>query len=201
MKFAKVLLLLVLGWSAGVAADAPDPKASVQAATDQLLGKLVEVKPLYQENPEQFFAAIDEALAPFIDFEGFSKGVMAKYYRRATPEQKARFSETFRTALINTYAKALVEFDNQKIVVLDPEFDPKRKGRASIGLEIHGANNVVYPVEYTLSLKDNRWLLRNVSIEGINIGLQFRSQFASFMSQYKNNIDAVIDNWTVDGNG
>jgi phospholipid transport system substrate-binding protein len=65
-------------------------------------------------------------------------------------------------------------------------------------LEIHGANNAIYPVEYSLTLEDNRWLLRNVSIEGINIGLQFRSQFASFMSQYRNDIDQVIENWTVD---
>lgn len=201
MKLLRILFLTIAGLSTSALAETPDPKAAVQAATNQLLGKLVEVRPLYTEDPEKFFAEIDEALAPFIDFEGFSRGVMAKYYRRASDEQKARFSDTFRTALIRTYAKALIEFDNQEIIVLDPTLDPKRPNRASIGLEIHGANNVVYPVEYTLSLKDDRWLLRNVSIEGINIGLQFRSQFASFMSQYKNNIDDVIDNWTVAANG
>lgn len=177
----------------------PDPKLAVQNATDQLLSKLVEAKPLYSEDPDQFFVEIDSALGPFIDFDGFSKGVMAKYYRRATDEQKVRFAKTFRTALINTYATALVEFDNQKVVVLEPTLDPKRAGRASIGLEIHAANNAVYPVEYSLVLVDGHWLLRNVSIEGINIGLQFRSQFAGFMSKYRNDIDQVIENWTVDG--
>ncbi|MFN3237265.1 MAG: phospholipid-binding protein MlaC [Pseudomonadales bacterium] len=191
-------LLLGLSLSAPVLAEVPDPKQAVQTATDELLGKLEEVRPLYAEDPDQFFAAIDEALSPFIDFEGFSRGVMAKYYRRATDEQKAEFSETFRTALIRTYGKALIEFDNQKIVVLEPSLDPKRPNRATIALEIHGANNAIYPVEYSLTLEDNRWLLRNVSIEGINIGLQFRSQFASFMSQYRNDIDQVIENWTVD---
>lgn len=199
MKFLYALVFLGIGLLNPVYGEVPDPKQAVQAATDELLTKLEEVKPLYSENPEQFYAAIDEALGPFVDFDGFSRGVMAKYYRRATDEQKTRFSETFRTALIRTYGKALVEFDNQKVVVLEPTLDPKREGRATIGLEIHGANNAIYPVEYTLSLEDNRWLLRNVSIEGINIGLQFRSQFASFMSQYRNDIDQVIANWTVDG--
>ncbi len=198
MKIFYALIFLGMALVNPAYAEVPDPKQAVQAATDELLMKLEEVKPLYVENPEQFYAAIDEALGPFIDFDGFSRGVMAKYYRRATDDQKAQFSKTFRTALIKTYGKALIEFDNQKIVVLDPTLDPKREGRATIGLEIHGANNVIYPVEYTLSLEDNRWLLRNVSIEGINIGLQFRSQFASFMSQYRNDIDQVIANWTVD---
>lgn len=201
MKLLHCLLIVMLGVTHPALAEVPDPKQAVQQATDQLLEKLVEVKPLYEEDPEAFFNAIDGALAPFIDFDGFSRGVMAKYYRRASDEQKARFSQTFRTALIRTYAKALIEFDNQEIIVMEPKLDPKRASRASIGLEVHGANNVVYPVEYTLTLKDNAWLLRNVSIEGINIGLQFRSQFASYMGKHKNNIDDVIDNWTVNGNG
>ena len=197
MKLLAWLFPLFVVFTSPVSAETPDPKQAVQEATDQLLAKLIEVRPLYEEDPEQFFSAIDESLAPFIDFDGFARGVMAKFYRRATDDQKARFSQTFRTALIRTYASALIEFDNQEIIVGDPEQDPKRPNRASIGLEIRGGGSEVYLVEYTLTLKDNSWLLRNVSIEGINIGLQFRSQFASFMSQYKNNIDDVIDNWTV----
>tara|TARA_R110002110_G_scaffold221031_7_gene435176 strand:+ start:256 stop:825 length:570 start_codon:yes stop_codon:yes gene_type:complete len=181
-----------------VSAATPDPKQAVQEATDLLLAKLVEAKPLYEEDPKKFFAEIDSALGPFVDFDGFSRGVMAKYYRRATDEQKAKFVETFRIGLIETYAKALVEFDNQKVVVLEPTVDPDRPDRASIGLEIHGENNKVYPVEYSLVLEDDRWLLRNVVIEGINIGLQFRSQFASYMQKYRNDIDEVIANWSVD---
>jgi len=192
--------VLVVG-AAGVSganAAAPDPKASVQAATDTLLAKLVEVKPLYMEDPAVFFAEIDRSLAAFVDFEGFSRSVMAKYYRRATAEEKVLFIQTFRKGLIETYAKALVEFENETIVVLDPSIDPQRPERASIGLEIHGANSKIYLVEYSLILVDNEWLLRNVVIEGINIGLQFRSQFAAYMRTYKNNIGDVIANWSVD---
>ncbi|MFT4799040.1 MAG: phospholipid transport system substrate-binding protein [Candidatus Azotimanducaceae bacterium] len=197
----KIFLGLVLCWVVvlnAANAEVPDPKASVQAATDTLLAKLKEVKPLYVEDPAVFFDEIDQSLAPFVDFEGFSRSVMAKYYRRATDEEKAQFIQTFRKGLIKTYAKALVEFENETIIVLDPSIDPERPDRASIGLEIHGANSRVYPVEYSLVLVDNTWLLRNVVIEGINIGLQFRSQFAAYMRTYKNNIGEVIENWSVD---
>jgi phospholipid transport system substrate-binding protein len=197
----KIFLGLVLCWVVvlnAANAEVPDPKASVQAATDTLLAKLKEVKPLYVEDPAVFFDEIDQSLAPFVDFEGFSRSVMAKYYRRATDEEKAQFIQTFRKGLIKTYAKALVVFENETIIVLDPSIDPERPDRASIGLEIHGANSRVYPVEYSLVLVDNTWLLRNVVIEGINIGLQFRSQFAAYMRTYKNNIGEVIENWSVD---
>jgi len=200
-QLMKGLLGLVLCWAvvvSGVNAASPDPKASVQTATDTLLAKLIEVKPLYGSDPPTFFAEIDQSLGPFVDFEGFSRSVMAKYYRRATDEEKAQFIQKFRKGLIETYAKALVEFENETIIVLDPSIDPDRPDRASIGLEIHGANGRIYPVEYSLILVDDKWLLRNVVIEGINIGLQFRSQFAAYMRTYKNNIGDVIANWNVD---
>jgi phospholipid transport system substrate-binding protein len=193
-----LLVLLGLALSLPTIAATPDPKQTVQEATDILLAKLIEVKPLYKSDPKTFFTEIDGALGPFIDFDGFSRGVMAKYYRRASEDQQKEFINTFRTGLIETYAKALVEFDNEKVVVLDAVLEPDRPDRASIGLEIHSENNKIYPVEYSLILVDDRWLLRNVVIEGINIGLQFRSQFASYMQKYRNDIDEVIANWSVD---
>tara|TARA_R110002072_G_scaffold2252_3_gene18619 strand:- start:2672 stop:3274 length:603 start_codon:yes stop_codon:yes gene_type:complete len=199
MKYlGQVILGLMLSCSLAVNAATPDPKQAVQEATDTLLAKLIAVKPLYAESPAKFFTEIDQSLAPFVDFDGFSRSVMAKYYRRATEKQKQQFVETFRKGLIETYAKALVEFDNEKVILLEPSIDPERPDRASIGLEIHGANNRIFPVEYSLILVENQWLLRNVVIEGINIGLQFRSQFAASMQKNRNDIDAVISSWSVD---
>jgi phospholipid transport system substrate-binding protein len=173
------------------------PKETVQQATDQLLEKLVEVQPLYEEDPEVFFAEVEKSLAPFIDFDGFARGVMAKYYRRASDEQRAAFTEKFETELIQTYSKALVGFDNQKIEVMPLEAPPER-GRATVQLNVHGKDGAIYPVVYTMAEVDGAWKLRNVVIEGINIGLQFRSQFGSYMQKYRNDIDEVIANWNVD---
>ncbi len=196
-KLTRSMSGLILFLALGVQA-ASSAFETVQTATDQLLRKLVEIGPLYETDRESFFREVDASLAPFIDFEGFSRGVMAKYYRRASPEQKARFSESFRIALIRTYAKALVEFDNQEIIVKGSKENPKKPGKARVSLEVHGKNGTVYPVEYSLVNLDGQWKLRNVVIDGINIGLQFRSQFASYMARYNNSIDEVIEHWNVD---
>ena len=192
------LLLCLLVATTGVLAETLSARQAVQAATDKLLAKLVEVKPIYVADPERFFAEVDASLAPFIDFEGFSRGVMAKYYRRATDEQKTRFEEVFRRGLVRTYAKALVEFDNQRVDITDSTSPEREADRASVDLQITGQQGTIYLVNYNLVLLDNQWMLRNVTIEGINIGLQFRSQFAAYMDQYGNDIDTVIANWSVD---
>ncbi len=177
---------------------APSPFESVQASTERLLEKLVEVQPIYKSDKDKFFQEVDSSLAPFIDFKGFSRGVMAKYYRRASDQQKARFAEVFRNSLIKTYAKVLVDFDNPQVTVKQnnkPQKDPRK---ARVSLEVHGKDGSVYPVEYSLVLVNEQWKLRNLVIDGINIGLQFKSQFTAYMQQYKNDIDKVIDNWSVD---
>ena len=55
---------------------------------------------------------------------------------------------------------------------------------------------MIYPVDYSVVYKDEAWKLRNVVIDGINVGLQFRSQFADSMRRHRD-IDAVIRSWDV----
>ena len=196
-RFMSVITGVLLSVSIG-AKGSPSAYESVQTATDELLAKLVAVQSMYESDREEFFREIDGSLAPFVDFNGFSRGVMAKYYRRATKEQRSRFAVTFRDSLIRTYAKALVEFDNQQVVVKEQNKSQKDPKKARVSLEIHGKDGTIYLVEYSLVLVDDLWKLRNIVINGINIGLQYRSQFSNYMQQYKNNIDEVIGHWEVD---
>ncbi len=197
LRLAKQLLLSFLLVVAPAFAFSQTAHEAVQASTDVLLEKLIEVQPLYESDPEKFFSEVEGALDPYIDFESFAKGVMAKHYRTATPEQRQQFEAAFREALIRTYAKALVEFDNQEVVVLAAD-GPDDGDKAVVKLEVHGSSGAVYPIAYQMIRKEDQWLLRNVAINGINIGLQFRGQFASFMQRYKRDIDKVIENWSVD---
>lgn len=194
----RLLLLLILTFplSAWAQDASPGPYQTVKTATNKLLKQLVEVKPLYKSDPEKFYAEIKASLGPFIDFDGFAKGVMARYYRRASPKQRAEFADKFQNELIHTYSNALVKFNNQKVEVL-PMDEPPQDGRATVELKVYGSDGTIYPVKYSLSMVDGSWKLRNVVINGINIGLQFRGQFQNYMEQYHGNIDKVIANWDV----
>ena len=192
------LLCLALCFLSGPVFSAADPYSSVKQATEDLLQRLVAVQPLFKTDQKEFFRQVEMTLGPFIDFTGFSKSVMAKYYRRATDEQKQQFAVVFRRQLIATYATALVEFDNQKVVVLKPGGPRKKPDRARINLEVHSNNGAIYRIDYDLVLIEEEWKLRNLVIEGINIGLQFKSQFSASMQKHPSNIDAVIADWSVD---
>jgi len=181
-----------------VNAQVTDPFDAVKKANDVLLSQLNESLGLHKTAPAAFYKAVDESLGPFVDFAGFSRGVMAKYYKRATKQQQQEFVAVFRKGLIETYSNALVGFDNQQVKVMQPTTPQKKPERPIITIEITGQDGSVYKVDYNLILLDGQWKLRNVIINGINIGLQFRSQFQASMSRNNNNLDEVIAGWSVD---
>ena len=181
-----------------VNAETADPFDAVKQANDVLLSQLNESLALYETDPVAFYKAVDESLGPFVDFTGFSRGVMAKYYKRATKQQQQDFVAVFRKGLIETYSNALVGFDNQQVNVVRPTTPQKKPERPVITIEITGQDGSIYKVDYNLILLDGQWKLRNVVINGINIGLQFRSQFQASMVKNKNNLDDVIAGWSVD---
>ncbi len=155
-----------------------------------------EIEPLYEKDKEAFFKEVEGSLAPFVDFEGFSRGVMAKYYRRASDEQKERFARKFRDSLVRTYADALIGFENERMEIVESR--ENGPDRATVKVNIHGTDGQVYPVDYTMIYTGSRWKLRNLVVNGINIGLQFRSQFSTYMQKYGNDMEKVIENWDVD---
>ena len=138
--------------------------------------------------------AIDEVLSPVVDFRVIAKGVMAKYYRRAKPEQFEAFVVVFHKSLVNTYAKAIVAFDvGSYDLQTNPGVD-KRKGREKIWVKVY-AGSSVYDIHYTMSAKSGPWKVTNVVLDGVNLGLAFRNQFAAAMRENGNDMDAVIANW------
>ncbi|PTU76283.1 MlaC/ttg2D family ABC transporter substrate-binding protein [Pseudomonas mangrovi] len=191
VRGALVLLLAV----PLLATAAPSAQEVVQQTTDRLLADLKDNKEVYRENPAAFYDALNEILGPVVDSEGISRSIMTvRYSGRATPAQMQRFEENFKRSLMQFYGNALLEYNNQEIRVL-PASGAQDPERASINMEVRDEKGTVYPVSYTMVSQDGRWMMRNVVINGINVGKLFRDQFAQSMRDNRNDLDKVIDTW------
>ncbi|HDS1777833.1 MlaC/ttg2D family ABC transporter substrate-binding protein [Pseudomonas putida] len=170
------------------------PHEVVQSTTNELLGDLKANKEQYKSNPNAFYDSLNRILGPVVDADGISRSIMTvKYSRKATPEQMQRFQENFKRSLMQFYGNALLEYNNQGITV-DPAKTDDGK-RASVGMKVTGNNGAVYPVQYTLENIGGEWKVRNVIVNGINIGKLFRDQFADAMQRNGNDLDKTIDGW------
>ena len=170
------------------------PHEVVQSTTNELLGDLKANKEQYKSNPNAFYDSLNRILGPVVDADGISRSIMTvKYSRKATPEQMQRFQENFKRSLMQFYGNALLEYNNQGITVGAEKKDGD--DRASVDMTVKGNNGAVYPVSYTLTKLNGEWKVRNVIVNGINIGKLFRDQFADAMQRNGNDLDKTIDGW------
>ena len=191
----RAFFLVVLSMLSVSAMAAPTAAEVVKQTTDELLADLKANKELYKTDPSSFYAALDRILGPVVDLEGISKGVMTvKFSRKASPEQMQRFEQNFKTSLMRFYGNALLEYDNQEIIIV-PGTGRQEPGRESVNMEVKDSKGTVYPLSYTMVDLDGSWRMRNVIINGINIGKLFRDQFAQSMREHGNDLNQVIDTW------
>ncbi|MFJ4347087.1 phospholipid-binding protein MlaC [Pseudomonas sp. NPDC089401] len=187
-------LLVLLAAFPLMALAAQSPHDVVQGTTTELLNDLKANKEQYKTNPNAFYDALNRILGPVVDADGISKSIMTvKYSRKATPAQMQRFQENFKRSLMQFYGNALLEYNNQGISVDPAKADDGK--RASVGMKVTGNNGAVYPVQYTLENLGGEWKVRNVIVNGINIGKLFRDQFADAMQRNGNDLDKTIDGW------
>jgi phospholipid transport system substrate-binding protein len=166
----------------------------VQDTTNKMLADLTANKEQYKQDPTRFYEALNTIVGPVVDAEGISRSIMTvKYSRKATPAQMQTFQENFKKGLFQFYGNALLEYNNQGITVA-PAGD-ESGDRTSVNMSVKGNNGAIYPVQYTLEKVNGEWKLRNVIINGINIGKLFRDQFADAMQRNGNNLDKTINGW------
>ena len=190
----------------------------VEKTTERVMKLITEARGYYDDDPEKFYVEIETILNEVVDFDSFARGVMGKYanlssYRALKSEEEKqqfrarakRFSSVFRDGLVQTYAKGLLALNGNKIEILPPEehvdtvASPRKSNSVTVVQHIYGNSEKPFVVNYKLR-KDKRgqWKLRNLTIEAINLGKVYQSQFSSAAKQYNGDIDKVIDNWSVD---
>jgi phospholipid transport system substrate-binding protein len=170
----------------------------VRDTSDAVLELIAEGKGYAKEDPERFYREVEALLSQVVDFESFARSVMSVHYRDATPAQRERFAGAFKWGLVRTYALALTEFSDGKVVVPPPDKPPRNPKRQTVKMEIHTKAGQIYPVLYSVTQEDDgTWAVRNLIVNGINMGLTYRSQFNGAMSdpKYGGDLDKVIDGW------
>ena len=191
-----VALLMVALAAPAHAGPEEDLREYVDKNTQRLVDKLHEEKGLYEKDPQAFYRSMDQELKNFVDFRRIAARVMGRYARQTSPEQRDEFVEKFKRSLFDSYAQALVSADDFTIEVKEATINPNDDARASVRMEVISASGNRYPVTYSMyEAEEGRWMMENVIVEGVNIGLAFRDRFSQEMEKNGGEVQSVIDGW------
>jgi len=175
----------------------PEPEVIIETVTSKLMDIATTKSELLASDPKAYFSEVNAVLDPVVDFVSIAKSVMGKkYWLSVTPEQQSEFVTAFQSSLVETYGKGMATFADLDIKVESSRPSEKTNKTYYVVQSVKtkdGVNKVVY----TLSQKEAGWKLRNVVLNGVNLGKTFRSQFAQSVRDNGNDVAMAIKKWGV----
>jgi phospholipid transport system substrate-binding protein len=171
-------------------ADESSPNDVISGAIESLAEMMDGRHEELAADRQALYVLIDEILLPRFDRKFAAQVVLAKHWRSADADQRARFIEAFYQALVRRYADGVLEFDQDQVTVMPFRGDaskPRTKVRSTVQLN----DGSKISVDYELVKRESGWLLFNVVIEGVSYVRNFRAELDSEVRS--SNLNAVID--------
>ncbi len=189
-----VIALFVLSGSVVSAQDLPQPHQTIRRSADQVLTLsrgIVDSDSVTDEDVQRLLDTLDQVVA----FDRISEAVIGDHLSQLNGRQTEHFADTFRLAMTRFYLESLVNFDLESIEVVPPQNFKESQQQATVRVRAVDSSGEVYGLDYFLrQVDEGNWLIFNMIIDGVNLGISYRSQFDSALSTY-GDVDTVITNW------
>jgi phospholipid transport system substrate-binding protein len=114
------------------------------------------------------------------DFPTMSRLVLARNWKRFSPEQQAEFVSEYKSYLANNYGERLDRYNQEKVEITGQRDEPR--GDVTVHTKIVGGEFNGALVDYRLRGKTGTWLVIDVIVEGVSLVSNFRDQFKEVMS-------------------
>tara|TARA_Y100001935_G_scaffold124176_1_gene103121 strand:- start:1352 stop:1966 length:615 start_codon:yes stop_codon:yes gene_type:complete len=175
-----------------------NPHKYIDSQAQEMVSIITNNQELFIEDPELFKAKISAIFEPMVDFKRVGASVMGKkYYLASSKSQRLEFIQAFKNSLLDTYTSTLAQWGDQKIITVLPKVSEFEKTE-DVQQNLITASNI-YPITYKVRKnKNGDWLVINIIVNGVNLGLTFRNQFQALAKEHNENIDEIIKHWTSD---
>jgi len=180
---------LALPLAVRAADEAPD--ALIKRLSTETLDAIKADSSLRSGDINKVIALVDSKVMPNVNFQRMTAAAVGQQWRQATPEQRTRLQQEFKTLLVRTYAGALSQVSDQSIVVKPLRADPGDK-EVVVRTEVIGRGDPIQ-LDYRLEKTPGEgagWKIYNLNVLGVWLVETYRSQFAQQLNN--GGIDGLI---------
>jgi phospholipid transport system substrate-binding protein len=182
--FAQFAATLMAAMTLGLAplAHAADeaPDVMIKRLSEDVMASIKSDKPLQGGDMTRIMGLVDSKIRPNVNFQRMTAAAVGPAWRQATPEQRKRLQDEFKTLLIRTYAGALDQVNDQTISVKPLRAEPADT-EVVVRTEIRGRGDPIQ-LEYRMEKTATGWKIYNLNVLGVWLVETYRSQFAQEIS-------------------
>ena len=187
-------LTLMINLAAAVSAATPGAEDVVRSTSNQVIERLAQEKQNLDAHPEMLYELIQELVVPHFDFPIMSRWALGKAWNTIDAGSQEQFTVQFRTLLVRTYAKALMEYSDEKVEFLPMESDPN-SNLVVIKTQVTGKGSAnPTPINYRMHVSGGEWKVIDISVDGVSLIGTYRGSFAAEIR--KSGIDSLIQKLT-----
>ncbi len=169
-------LLMTLVFSTPVLGGAPTEQ--VKETTDKILAILTDPALKAPEMVEEKKRMIRKVVDERFDWTSISRRALGRHWRKMTADEKSAFIPLFGQMLEQTYLSRVGEYSGEKVSYEDEKVDGiYGVVKVKIMSDTHG----VISVKYRVWNKKDEWMIYDISIEGVSLVNNYRSQFNSIL--------------------
>ncbi len=183
MLFGLLVMFGSSGVQAAVTADMA-PEQLVRQTTSEILATIKQNREEYVRDHAKLYQLAQTKVLPYFDFDRMSQWVLGRYWRTATPAQRARFVVLFRDLLVRTYSTALLQYTDQRIRYLPVNAAPGDR-QVLVRTEVQQSNGAPdIPIFYSFyKTGKGQWKVYDVSLDGVSLVTNYRSVYAGKIRQ------------------
>ncbi|HYF19288.1 MAG TPA: ABC transporter substrate-binding protein [Ramlibacter sp.] len=181
--FGRLAAVFVTALVAGIGAPAlaadEAPEALIKRLSDDTLKAIKSDKSIQSGDLNKIMALVDSRIMPNVNFQRMTAAAVGPAWRQATPEQRQRLQDEFKTLLVRTYSGALSQVDDQTISIKPMRSTPEDK-EVVVRTEIRGRGDPIQ-LDYRLEKTPGEgagWKIYNLNVLGVWLVETYRSQFA-----------------------
>ena len=167
----------------------PGPEELIKQTADRVVTEIKTNSNKYKEDIGQLYDFVDRVVLPHFDFDAMTDLALGKYENKIDAAQKPLITAEFRTLLVRTYGKALLEYNDQ-VIVYNPMQGSVADGEVVVRTEIEQPGGFPIPLDYRLKLSDQGWKVYDISVDDISLVTNYRSSFARQIR--KEGVDGLI---------
>jgi phospholipid transport system substrate-binding protein len=182
-----VLALMALVATSVFAQEAPD--ALVKRVSQEAL-TIIRTDPRVQAGDQAHIRdLIESKIAPHFDMDRMTALAAGRAYRQATPEQKKRLAEEFKSLLIRTYSNALNQYRDQTISYEPLRAEPNAT-EVTVRTQVNRPGQTPVSIDYSMEKTPEGWKAYDVIVAGVSLVTNYRDEFTEQVRQ--GGIDGLI---------
>jgi phospholipid transport system substrate-binding protein len=154
------------------------PDALVKSVTLEVVELIAKDKEIKTGGRGKLVQVIEQKVLPHFNFTAMTALAMGQNWAKASPEQKKRLTEEFRTLLVRTYASALAAYSEQKF-----DFRPLRAKSTdtdvTVNVRVLQPGGQPVTIDYSMEKTANGWKCYDVLVAGVSLVANYRTEFGN----------------------